>query len=132
MPNDVQAAISNAPKPEALYGQLEERILAPDRARHLEPEDPEGAGALRPRPRLVDAAGPAADAGSGLGRPGTRTSRRPVAGAPRPLDDFGPSRQRARSLPRLPRADGKPGGAQAGIGAADARWSDGCAGPGAL
>ncbi len=30
MPNDVQAAISNAPKPEALYGKLEERILARD------------------------------------------------------------------------------------------------------
>jgi hypothetical protein len=30
MPNDVQAAISNAPKPEALYGKLEDRILARD------------------------------------------------------------------------------------------------------
>src|SRR5437868_15170595 len=30
MPNDVQAAISNAPKPEALYGKLEQRILARD------------------------------------------------------------------------------------------------------
>ena len=28
MPNDVQAAISNAPKPEALYAKLEDRILA--------------------------------------------------------------------------------------------------------
>src|SRR3981081_3342050 len=30
MPNDVQAAISNAPKPEALYEKLEDRILARD------------------------------------------------------------------------------------------------------
>src|SRR3981189_3662991 len=30
MPNDVKAAISNAPKPEALYGKLEDRILARD------------------------------------------------------------------------------------------------------
>ncbi len=30
MPNDVQAAISNAPKPEALYDKLEDRILARD------------------------------------------------------------------------------------------------------
>src|SRR5204863_5579631 len=30
MPDDVQAAISNAPKPEALYGKLEDRILARD------------------------------------------------------------------------------------------------------
>src|ERR1700693_4039933 len=30
MPNDVQVAISNAPKPEALYGKLEDRILARD------------------------------------------------------------------------------------------------------
>jgi hypothetical protein len=30
MPDDVQAAIKNAPKPEALYGQLEDRILARD------------------------------------------------------------------------------------------------------
>src|SRR5881227_1989736 len=30
MPNDVQAAISNAPKPEPLYGKLEDRILARD------------------------------------------------------------------------------------------------------
>ncbi|MBV9015328.1 MAG: hypothetical protein JO058_06690 [Alphaproteobacteria bacterium] len=30
MPSDVQAAISNAPKPEALYGKLEDRILARD------------------------------------------------------------------------------------------------------
>src|SRR5437763_15478179 len=30
MPNDVQAAISNPPKPEALYGKLEDRILARD------------------------------------------------------------------------------------------------------
>ncbi len=30
MPNDVQPAISNAPKPEALYGKLEDRILARD------------------------------------------------------------------------------------------------------
>ena len=30
MPNDVQAAISNAPKPEALYAKLEDRILARD------------------------------------------------------------------------------------------------------
>jgi hypothetical protein len=30
MPNDVQAAITNAPKPEALYAKLEDRILARD------------------------------------------------------------------------------------------------------
>src|SRR5258707_14374708 len=30
MPNDVQAAIRNAPKPEALYEKLEDRILARD------------------------------------------------------------------------------------------------------
>ena len=30
MPNDVQAAIVNSPKPEALYGKLEDRILARD------------------------------------------------------------------------------------------------------
>src|SRR5271154_7071271 len=30
MPNDAQAAISNAPKPEALYAKLEDRILARD------------------------------------------------------------------------------------------------------
>src|SRR5436853_7552551 len=30
MRSDVQAAISNAPKPEALYGKLEDRILARD------------------------------------------------------------------------------------------------------
>src|SRR5207248_3098517 len=30
MPNDVQAAILNSPKPEALYGKLEDRILARD------------------------------------------------------------------------------------------------------
>jgi hypothetical protein len=30
MPNDVHAAISTAPKPEALYGRLEDRILARD------------------------------------------------------------------------------------------------------
>ncbi|MBV8494102.1 MAG: hypothetical protein JO162_11585 [Alphaproteobacteria bacterium] len=30
MPSDVHAAISNAPKPEALYGKLEDRILARD------------------------------------------------------------------------------------------------------
>jgi len=30
MPNDVQVAISNAPKPEALYAKLEERMLARD------------------------------------------------------------------------------------------------------
>ena len=30
MPNDVQAAISNAPKPQALYAKLEDRILARD------------------------------------------------------------------------------------------------------
>src|SRR5258708_33413326 len=30
MPNDLQGAISNAPKPEALYAKLEDRILARD------------------------------------------------------------------------------------------------------
>ena len=30
MPNDVQAAIRNTPKPEALYAKLEDRILARD------------------------------------------------------------------------------------------------------
>jgi hypothetical protein len=30
MPNDIQAVIVNSPKPEALYGKLEERILARD------------------------------------------------------------------------------------------------------
>src|ERR1700693_3818221 len=30
MPNDVQGAIANAPKPEALYAKLEDRILARD------------------------------------------------------------------------------------------------------
>jgi hypothetical protein len=30
MPNDVQAAITNAPKPEAIYAKLEDRILARD------------------------------------------------------------------------------------------------------
>jgi hypothetical protein len=30
MPSDAQAAISNAPKPEALYQKLEDRILARD------------------------------------------------------------------------------------------------------
>ena len=30
MPSDAQAAISNAPKPEALYAKLEDRILARD------------------------------------------------------------------------------------------------------
>ena len=30
MPNDVQAAMTNAPKPEALYAKLEDRILARD------------------------------------------------------------------------------------------------------
>src|SRR5437588_10029996 len=30
MPDDVQVAISNAPKPEALYEKLEDRILARD------------------------------------------------------------------------------------------------------
>ncbi len=30
MPNDVQAATRNSPKPEALYGRLEDRILARD------------------------------------------------------------------------------------------------------
>jgi len=30
MPNDVQGATSNAPKPEALYAKLEDRILARD------------------------------------------------------------------------------------------------------
>ena len=206
MPNDVQAAISNAPKPEALYEKLEDRILDarpegrerrllrsgaaaaadardrrrggahpralharavsradrrrlrqfrqqrplpvvgprrhpadpngarglrraaagaddlvhPDRARHLEPEDPEGAGALRPRPGLVAAAGTAADAGGRVARPAARASRRPAAGAARPLDDPGASRQRAGSLPRVSRADGEPGRAQAGTGAARA------------
>ncbi len=30
MPDDVQAAVSNAPKPQALYERLEDRILARD------------------------------------------------------------------------------------------------------
>src|SRR5206468_3648806 len=99
------------------------------RARHLEPENPEGAGALRARAGLVDAAGTAAEARSGLARPAARATRRTVAGTARPLDDPGASRQRARSLPRVPRADGEPGRAQAGAGAALPRRADGRAGP---
>ena len=101
-------------------------LVHPDRARHLEPEDPEGARALRARPRCRTARRPRRSCWPDQAAAG---ARRPAAGAARPLDDAGASRQGARRLPRVPRPDAEPGRAQRGAGAARLRRPDRRAGP---
>ncbi len=80
-------------------------LVHPVGARHLEPEDPEGAGPLCD-PRLQDAERRAAKAGRLLARPGTAQGNRAAQRASQQLADIGRTRSGDRCLPDFPRPDG--------------------------
>ena len=93
-----------------------DRLVHPHRARHLEPEDQQGAGPLRAKRQA--ARRPAGQARRPLARPGARAHRgldRREAGS---LARSGSSRPCAGGLSRLPRHHGRAGASQGGPGAA--------------
>ena len=108
-----------------------DHLVHPLGARHLEPEDPEGARPLCD-PRLQDAEHRAAKAGGVLARPGAAQGNRPARRAPQPLADPGRARPGHRRLPHFSRADGGNRAPQGSPGPAGLCRADRCPGPHAL
>ena len=106
-------------------------LVHPLGARHLEPEDTEGAGPLRD-PRLQDAEYDAARARRLLARPGAALRDGPIGRAAQQLADPRRARPGHRRLPHLSRSDGRNRASPRGIGAPCVRRVDRCPGPDAL
>ena len=106
-------------------------LVHPVGARHLEPEDPEGARPLCDA-RLQDAEHRAAKAGRLLARPGAAARSRPAQRAPQPLADPGRARPGHRRLPHFSRPDGGDRAPQGSLGPAGLCRADRRPGPHAL
>ena len=106
-------------------------LVHPVGARHLEPEDPEGARPLCDA-RLQDAERRAAKAGRLLARPGTAQGNGSARRTSQQLADIRRTRSGHRCLPDFPRPDGGDRAPQGGAGPTGLCRHDRCAGPDAL